>query len=144
VTLNYFNGSNRYEGAARYQGFEVGLGVPLFFGEQKARIKASQYSLEASASLQEHYALKYENRRTELKAGLNKHLAAIRNYESTGKQLSAELVRSAELSYAAGEIDFFRFAESIDRAVEIELNYLENLYQYNQRVLDINYLILEN
>jgi cobalt-zinc-cadmium resistance protein CzcA len=54
------------------------------------------------------------------------------------------LVRSAELSYAAGEIDFFRFAESMDRAVGIELNYLENLYQYNQRVLDINYLILEN
>ena len=79
-----------------------------------------------------------------MKAGLNKYLAAIRNYEITGKQLSSELVRSAELSYAAGEIDFFRFAESIDRAVGIELNYLENVYQYNQRVLDINYLILEN
>jgi len=144
VTLNYFNGTNRYEGADRYQGFEVGLGVPLFFGEQRARIKATQYSLEASANLQTHYALQYENRRAKLKAGLNKYLAAIRNYESTGKQLSSELVRSAELSYSAGEIDFFRFAESMDRAVEIELNYLENVYQYNQRVLDINYLILEN
>jgi cobalt-zinc-cadmium resistance protein CzcA len=144
VRLNYFNGTNRYEGAARYQGFEVGLGVPLFFGEQRARIKATQYNLEASASLQTHYALQYENRRAELKAGLNKYLAAIRNYQSAGKQLSDELVRSAQLSYSAGEIDFFRFAESMDRAVEIELNYLENLYQYNQRVLDINYLILEN
>jgi cobalt-zinc-cadmium resistance protein CzcA len=144
VRLNYFNGTNRYEGAARYQGFEVGLGVPLFFGEQRARIKATRYSLEASASLQTHYALQYESRRAELKAGLNKYLAAIRNYQSAGKQLSAELVRSAQLSYSAGEIDFFRFAESMDRAVEIELNYLENLYQYNQRVLEINYLILEN
>jgi cobalt-zinc-cadmium resistance protein CzcA len=34
VRLNYFNGTNRYEGAARYQGFEVGLGVPLFFGSK--------------------------------------------------------------------------------------------------------------
>jgi cobalt-zinc-cadmium resistance protein CzcA len=144
VTFNYFNGSNRYEDAVRYQGFEVGFGLPLFFGEQKARIKATQYSLEASASLQMHYALQYENRKVELKAGLNKYLAAIRNYESTGKQLSTELVRSAQLSYSAGEIDFFRFTESMDRAVRIELNYLENVYQYNLQVLDINYLILEN
>jgi cobalt-zinc-cadmium resistance protein CzcA len=120
------------------------MGIPLFFGEQRARIKATQYSMEASASLQTHYAMQYEIRKAELRAGLNKFLAAIRNYESTGKQLSSELVRSAKLSYSAGEIDFFRFAQSMDRAVEIELNYLENLYQYNELVLDINYLILEN
>ena len=144
LTLNYFNGTNKYDGAVRYQGFEVGLGVPLFFGEQRAKVKAKQYTMEATASLQTYYVLKYENRRTELRAGLNKYLEAIQNYESTGKQLSAELVRSSQLSYLAGQIDFFRFAQSVDRAVEIELNYLENMHQYNKLVLDINYLILEN
>ncbi len=144
LTLNYFNGTNRYDGAARYQGFEVGLGVPLFFGEQRAKVKAKRYAMEATASLQTHYMLNYENRRAELKAGLNKYLEAIQNYENTGKQLSAELVRSSQKSYSAGEIDFFRFAQSVDRAVEIELNYLENMHHYNKLVLDINYLILEN
>ena len=48
------------------------------------------------------------------------------------------------MSYSAGEIDFFSFAQSVDRAVEIEMNYLENLYNYNQLVLEINYLTLEN
>jgi cobalt-zinc-cadmium resistance protein CzcA len=144
VTLNYFNGTNRYENAARYQGFEVGLGLPLFFGEQRARIKATQFSMEASRNLLTLYAVQFENKKAELKAGLSKYHAAIQNYENTGKKLSTELVRSSLLSYEAGEIDFFRFAQSVDRAVEIELNYLENLYQYNKLVLDINYLILEN
>jgi len=144
VTLNYFNGTNKYENAARYQGFEIGMAVPLFFSDQRARIKAKQFSLEANANLQKTYALKYANRKAELEAELNKYLAAIRNYESTGKQLSEELVRSAGLSYTAGEIDFFRFAQSMDQAMEIELNYLDNLYQYNTLVLDSNYLIIEN
>jgi cobalt-zinc-cadmium resistance protein CzcA len=119
------------------------MAIPLFFSDQRARIKAKKFSLEANANLQKTYALKYENMRAELKAELNKYLASIKNYESTGRELSSELVRSSELSYAAGEIDFFRFAQSMDRAMEIELDYLENLYQHNMLVLDINYLIIE-
>ena len=144
MTLSYFNDTNNYDNAVRYQGFEIGMGIPLFFSDQRARIKAKQFSLEANANLKEAYALKYENLRAELKGELNKYQAFINNYESTGKELSAELVRSSELSYAAGEIDFFRFAQSMDRAMEIELNYLDNLYQHNMLVLDINYLIIEN
>ncbi len=48
MTLNYFNGTNKYAGARNYQGFEVGLGLPLFFGEQRAKVKAKQYAMEAT------------------------------------------------------------------------------------------------
>ena len=57
VTLGYFNGTNRYDGARNYQGFEVGLGIPLFFGEQRAKVKAKQYAMEATGNLQNHYTL---------------------------------------------------------------------------------------
>ncbi len=59
------------------------------------------------------------------------------------KQLASELIRSSQKSYDAGEIDFFRFVQSVDGAMEIELDYLENLHQYNQLVLDINYMTLD-
>jgi cobalt-zinc-cadmium resistance protein CzcA len=143
LTLSYFNGTNRYAGAQHYQGFEVGLGVPLFFGEQKARVKAKQYSLGAAARLQDHYILSYRNRIFELLAGVEKYGEAIAYYQKEGKQLASELIRSAEKSFVAGEIDFFRFVQSVDSAVEIELAYLENLDQYNQRVIEINYMTLE-
>ncbi len=100
--------------------------------------------MEATDNLQNHYTRQYNNRVSELKAGLEKYEEAIENYEQTGKNLAAELIRSSKLSYLAGEIDFFRFAISVDRAVEIEMNHLENLYNYNDLVLEINYLTLEN
>ncbi|MBE9518698.1 MAG: CusA/CzcA family heavy metal efflux RND transporter, partial [Bacteroidetes bacterium] len=144
LTLGYFNGANRYEGAENYQGFEVGVGVPLFFGEQRARVKAKQFAMEATANLQTHYIRSYENRISALKNGLTKYQEAINYYERTGKHLAKELVRSSQKSYSAGEIDFFRLAQSLDQAIAIELAYLDNLNSYNQIVLDINYMTLEN
>ncbi len=143
LTLTYFNGTNRYEGARHYQGFEVGLGVPLFFGEQRARVKAKQYALEATNHLQDHYITSYENRILELRRGIEKYGEAVEYYRHSGKQLAAELIRSGEAKYRAGEIDFFRFIQSLDSAVKIEMNHLENLYRYNQLVLEINYLTFE-
>ena len=143
-TLGYFNGTNRYEGARNYQGFEIGLGIPIFFSEQRARVKARQFALQATSQLQAHYIRNYENRVAELESGLVKYREAIAYYEDTGKTLSAELVRSSQLSFSSGEIDFFRLAASMDRAIDIELNYLENLSNYNQLVLEINYLTFDN
>jgi heavy metal efflux system protein len=144
LTLGYFNGTNSYAGSENYQGFEVGVGVPLFFGEQRAKVKAKQFAMEATAQMQTHYIRKYENRVSELMNGLAKYQETIRYFDRSGKQLAAELFRSSEKSYATGEIDFFQLAQSVDRAVAIHLSYLENLNSYNQLVLEINYMTLDN
>jgi cobalt-zinc-cadmium resistance protein CzcA len=118
------------------------VGIPLFFSEQRARIKAGKYAMEAAINLQAYYIRKYDNSVTELVNRLEKHGASIRYYEKTGKQLADELYRVAQRSYDTGEIDFFRFVQSLDNAIEIELDYLDNLFKYNELVLDINFLTL--
>jgi cobalt-zinc-cadmium resistance protein CzcA len=143
LTLGYFNGTNRYEGARHYQGVEVGVGIPLFFSEQRARIKARGYSLEANASMQEYYIRRYEQRVEELLTRLEKYGEELAYYLEYGKALSAELSRSALIGYQEGEIDFYRFVLSMDQAIQMELNHLESLFQYNETVLEINYLTLE-
>ncbi len=142
VTLGYFNGTNNYSGSRNYQGFQVGVGIPLFFSEQRAKIKAGQYAREAEMNLHANYIRVYENKAAEMMKGLEKYRESILYYQDAGKHLATELIRSAQKSFAAGEIDFFRFVQSIDAAVEIELNYLDNLFKYNEAVLNINFLTL--
>jgi len=144
VTLNYFNGTNKYQGARHYQGLEVGFGVPLFFGEQRAKVKAKQIAMEATLSLQTHYTRNYENKVLEMLTGLKKYQEAIEYYEKSGNQLASELIRSSQISFETGEIDLFRFVQSMESAIQIEVNYLNNLHKYNELVLKINYMTIEN
>lgn len=47
LSLNYFTGTNSYEKARYYHGFQVGLAIPLFFGSQKSKIESSRIYLNA-------------------------------------------------------------------------------------------------
>ena len=142
MSFSYFNGTNKYHDARNYQGFQVGLEIPLFFSEQRAKVKARRYAWESTVTLQANYIHLYENKVSELMSELEKYRESIQYYEQTGKHLADQLIRSAQENYSAGEIDFFKFAQSMDNAIEIELNYLDNLFQYNTLVLEINYMTL--
>jgi cobalt-zinc-cadmium resistance protein CzcA len=57
--------------------------------------------------------------------------------------MSAEIEKEAREGYARGEIDYYRFVESIENVTQIELEFLDWLFQYNNTVLELNYLTLE-
>mgnify|MGYP002635755892 FL=1 len=77
-----------------------------------------------------------------LLAKLNQFEEAINYYESEGKKLKEEIIKTANRNFDEGEIDFFQYIQSLETAKDIELSYLDNLNGYNQTVISINYLIL--
>jgi len=44
------------------------------------------------------------------------------------------------MSYKHGEIDFFQYILSLENATTIKQEYLENVFQYNKVVYDLEYL----
>ena len=99
-------------------------------------------SHQAAIYRAENYKIHYQNKVNELQSELKKYEEAIQYYEKNGKELSGEIIRSAEKSYQSGSIDFFRLVQSIENAIQIQLDYLDNLSAFNRIVLEINYLIL--
>jgi heavy metal efflux system protein len=77
-----------------------------------------------------------------LQAELRKHREALSYFEEEGMELSEEILKTANLGYKNGELDFFQYIQSLESANEIILSYLESLNAYNQTVIAINYLIL--
>lgn len=140
ISMNYFMGKNQFSGSKNYQGFQFGIALPLFFGEQKARIKANQIAFQISNNLQENFLINLKAKKIELKNELLKYQESISNYLNNGKELSDEIIRSAQKSYQIGEFNFFQFVMSIENALNLQLSYLENVSQYNQIALEINYL----
>jgi len=140
LSLSYFNGTNNFAISKNYQGFQVGLGLPLFFGEQRAKIKANQVALTINSEMQAQYFTAIKAKNNELNAELLKYKGMIDSYFDTGKTLSDQIIASSQKSYELGEIDFFRLVLSLENALELKINYLDNVAKYNQVALEINYL----
>ena len=140
ISINYFVGTNRFENAKYYQGFEAGLAVPLFFNAQRSKIKASRFAAESSTQLADYELEQIKTKQNELLILLDKSKELVEQYTESGAKLYEEILRTSKLSFENGEIDFFRFAGSTETALQIKLDYLNNLMEYSNVALELNYL----
>jgi heavy metal efflux system protein len=141
LSLGYFRGTNQGPNPRAYNGVQAGIAVPLWFGAQKASVRASQTEYLAVREEANDYRTQLLARYRELRSELRKYEKALTFYEESGQRLARELRQTAGTAFQNGEIDFFRYAQSLDQARAIEINYLENLLRYDQIVLEINFLM---
>ncbi|HZW63098.1 MAG TPA: CusA/CzcA family heavy metal efflux RND transporter [Flavobacteriaceae bacterium] len=141
LSFEYFRGTNSSLNTM-LDGYRLGLKIPLFFNGQVSKMKAAKLAYKATEERQKNYTLSYMSEYKALLANLEQSHEALLYYETQGKKLSEEIIKTARQSFMHGEIDFFQFIQSIENAKDIELDYLENLNRYNQTVIAINYLLL--
>ena len=141
ISLSYVMGTNSSLNENLYK-YQIGLKIPLFFGGNASKIKASKIALEISEQQAEDFKLQFNSRQVQLMGELAKYEEALQYYQGEGKTLSEEILKTAKGSFQNGEIDFFQYIQSLEQVYEIELEYLDNLNKYNQTVIAINYLTL--
>jgi len=139
-SLHYFTGTNNYEDSRYYNGFQIGLDVPLFFGSQKSRIKSSKISLNVQQLLTDYEIVSLRNKIKEYGQEELRLREGIEYYNTFGKLLYDEILRTALRNFERGEIDLFKFTSSFEIAVQIKLNYLDNVLQYNNNILEQTYM----
>jgi cobalt-zinc-cadmium resistance protein CzcA len=141
-SLEYFMGTNEGDNAKHYQGYQVGLSIPLFFGAQNARIQAARIEQDIAVTEAADYKIQLLSRYNELHAMIGKYNEALQQYHTNGKRVAEEILKYARLAYTNGELDYFQYIQSIENAISIEIEHLENLNHYNQAVIELNYLNL--
>lgn len=141
ISIDYFQGTNSGVNGNLY-GYQAGLKIPLLFGGNASRIKASKIATEIAVQVSKDYKISLNSKYIELQAHYEKHANALDYYETEGAELSEEILKTANLSFRNGEIDFFQYIQSIENANDIKLDRLENLNKYNQTVIQLNYLSL--
>ncbi len=141
ISLSYSLGSNSGLSQNLYA-YQIGLKIPLLFSGNASKIKASKIAADVSQQQAEDYKIHLNSRKAQLLNEISKYEEALSYYEIEGKSLSEEILKTANVGFKNGEIDFFQFIQSLENAYEIELQYLENLNNYNQAVIALNYLIL--
>ena len=61
-------------------------------------------------------------------------------YDQKGKPLASELLRTAAINYQSGELEYAELAQHLELALQIEFERLENLYQLNLTVIELQTL----
>ena len=136
-----FTSVNKIFSEKRYSGFQAGIGLPLFGNKSyDAKIKSAELEKNVLELQKQNYLKQYQARYEALLQDIGKYEKALLYYEQTGQQLGKEIIRSANMAYKNGEIDFLDYVQLLESAKQIEINYLENLNLYNQAVLELNYL----
>ena len=138
-SINYFSGTNKYVNARDYNGFQLGISFPLFYGSQKAKIKAAKISNTVQNLMSENEMNLITVRQEKLLREQLKYKALLENYQRDGKPLLDEIRRTSLKSYQLGEIDFYQFVNSYETALQISLEYLENLLRYNTSTTELIY-----
>ncbi len=140
ISLSYFSGTNYYDNAKYYNGFQVGLAVPLFFGGNKAQIKSAKLALTGQQLLTQNEVLFLKTKLAGYKKTELKYRELIDYYHNSGKLLYDEILRATLNSFQRGEIDLFKFVYSYENAMQIKLDYLDNVFEYNTILLEQIYL----
>lgn len=117
-----------------------GITLPLWIWTYSSQIKAAKYQYQMSQS---QYAIAQKTYSSEYTQALNdfsKYAGSLNYYEQTGLKQAEAVIGTAKRSYDAGEISYIIYMQSLNQAFEIKLSYIETIRNYNQSIIELNYL----
>lgn len=141
ISVAYFQGSNS-ELNDNLIGYQLGFKIPLLFSGQAARIKASKIAKERAVTESIDYKIQIKSKQEILFEEIAQIQNSLNYYENEGTELSDEILKTAQISFKNGEIDFYQYIQSLESAYDIKLGYLDKLKEYNETVININFLTL--
>jgi cobalt-zinc-cadmium resistance protein CzcA len=125
----------------RLQGFLLGLSVPIWFYPHKAKIRAAEINTQVVGSEYNYNASVLSGEYKEAVSAYLKYRNSLNFYKNVASVNGNLIMNQAVKSYKAGEIAYVEYLQSLNRALEIENNYLNAINNNNQAVLRINYLL---
>ena len=135
----YHQNRSKFDGG-NFMGFEIGVGVPLFYGATKAKVKAARKDREiAELELKEEQ----QQREKEYLSALSKCNAAFTRldyYQQEGVKKAEEISRLAILEYQNGEISYIEYVNALQESLDMGMKHIEAVNEYNQSVIALKRL----
>lgn len=130
----YDQDRSRFDGG-NFMGFEVGVGIPLFYGATRAKVKAARKEREMIAlEIKEQEQL----RQQEYLSALSRMNAAYVRYtycNEEGRERSDKMAEQGLLEYSQGEISYLEYMNVLQESIDLRLKRASALNDYNQCVL---------
>lgn len=118
-------------------GFEVGVGVPLFYGATKAKVRAAKKDREvAELEMQQEQQQKERDYKLALNR-LNTTLKRLQYYESNNDAQAEKIGRLSAMEYENGEITYVEYVSAIQETMDVLMKHADVVNEYNQAVIQM-------
>lgn len=141
ISLGYFQGTNDLANARLYQGYQIGLSIPLWFAPQKAQSQARTIVSEQKAAELDDYRIRLNQRRQSLQMEVLRLQGVLMDFETVQIRLAQELSSQAKSSFDKGEISYLQFVQFMERAIQIKSEYYFQKWQYARNLTELKYLM---
>lgn len=116
-------------------GFEIGVGVPLFYGATKAKVKAARKDREV-AELEMQQDRREKER--DYRLGYNRFQNAAKRmayYNGENISKAKDIVRLSTAEYESGEISYVEYANALQEAIDMGMKHADVINEYNEAAL---------
>ncbi|MDG1871932.1 MAG: CusA/CzcA family heavy metal efflux RND transporter [Flavobacterium sp.] len=140
--LGYFGQTLNKE--SYFQGFTVGLQLPLFSGANTARAKASEISMSQSQLEFDKTKLTLKLQKEELVNQFAKQEKATLYFENEGLKYAEQIITTAQKSYANGDMSYWSYISFLNQAIDIKKQNIEAVNAYNQSAIQMQFPSISN
>ncbi|KSA12015.1 CusA/CzcA family heavy metal efflux RND transporter [Maribacter dokdonensis] len=156
ITLGYFNQSfigngdtengmpMVFDAADRFTGVQLGLSFPIFFKSHTSKIEAAKIQ-KMESEIQLEAVTNYT--KSQLEAALEtlkKDQGNLSYYQLNALPQAELLLKSSQRGFQEGAIEYIEYIQGINRALAIQSKYLDYINHYNQTLINIEKLIVNN
>jgi len=130
-----------YNSTPRFQAVQVGLGIPIFTGGQKAKINAAKINEEVAAKDYELNLKSFEAAFASALKQYQKYQEAVAYFENTALKNSETITTTANKQFLNGDINYLEWALLIGQSVSIKSDYIEAVKSRNSAIAELNFYL---
>jgi cobalt-zinc-cadmium resistance protein CzcA len=132
-----------YSPSSRFSSVQFGIGLPLFYGSFRSKIRSAQVIEIMSES---EYQMGLQKAREEYESAWIHYtllLETVSDFEKIYVPNSQLMQSTADQQFANGEIDFLEWAMLINKIAEVQSSYYEVRNELNEAIIQLNFLTTE-
>jgi|LSQX01.2.fsa_nt_gb cobalt-zinc-cadmium resistance protein CzcA len=128
-----------YNSTPQFHSIQIGLGIPVFTGSQKAKINAAKINENIAANEYEWKLKNFENAYHSAFIEYQKFEEMVRYFESTALKNAATITETAEKQFLNGDINYLEWVLLINQAIGIQSDYIEAVKNLNNALAELNF-----
>lgn len=135
------NGQDQYFGPSkRFQGFQLGIAIPLWIVPSLAKVKVARIEESISAKRSESILLTLTQEYDRALQDYSKNTKSLVYYKTFALETTGLLIYQSKLAYKNGEVDYNTLLLNYRQALGIQESYLNAWQEYNQSIFLLQYL----